>query len=74
MNAAQSDALNRAQEILAEHFEAHVLIYQHSDPQDENTEIVGGSHSGGHSLAIGMIVKCLSEKLYRSVTNPDLNE
>jgi hypothetical protein len=55
MTDAQSQSINKAQEILGEHFEAFVICYQHGDEKEDNCEISGHVHFGGFNSAVGML-------------------
>lgn len=55
MTAAQKEALDKAHEMLGEHFDAHVIILKHET--DDGCDDANISHGGGFYTALGLLAR-----------------
>ena len=51
----QKEVMNQVQELLTEHFDAHVMIVTVYDINDEREHVTGGGFGGGTVAALGLI-------------------
>lgn len=55
MTNAQTEALNKAHDMLGEHFDCHVIILKHE--ADDGNEDANISHGGGFYTALGLLAR-----------------
>jgi hypothetical protein len=54
MTEKQQQILDQVQELLIEHFDAHVVVTDISDVDDSNNHSTQGGYSGGIPIAMGL--------------------